>query len=59
MSRVEESQGDDQNDVFVVELPVAQHSRQDVIEAKKKEMRNLETYEVFDEVEDEGQEKVG
>ena len=40
-------------------MPVRDHKKPEVIEAKMKEIENLEKYEVFEEVEDEGQETVG
>ena len=45
--------------IYTVEVPVREHKRPEVIEAKQKEIENLEKYEVFEEVEDEGQETVG
>ena len=45
--------------IFTVEVPVREHKRPEGIEAKQKEIENLEKYGVFEEVEDEGQETVG
>ena len=45
--------------IYTVEVLVREHKKQKVIEAKQKEIENLEIYGVFDEVEDEGQETVG
>ena len=45
--------------ISTVDVPVKEHKRPEVIEAKEKEIENLEKYRVFEEVEDEGQEKVG
>ena len=45
--------------VYSVEVPVREHSKEEVTEAKKKETENLELYEVFEEVEDVGQEVIG
>ena len=42
----------DPNSMFIVELPVSQHNRKDVIDAKMKKMNNLETYGTFEEVEE-------
>ena len=39
--------------MFVVELPVSEHFRLDVIEAKRKEIDNLITYGTFEEVSEE------
>ena len=43
---------------YVVELPVRQHKRPEVIEAKEIEMKNLKDYDTFEEVEDFGQERI-
>ena len=45
--------------IYIVEVPVTEHKKPEVIEAKQKEIENLEKYGVFEEVEDEGQETVG
>ena len=42
----------------MVELPVHQHKRPEVIEAKVVEMKNLKDYDTFEEVEDCGQERI-
>ena len=42
-----------------VELPIAEHGRPEVVEAKQKEVQNLEDYETFEEVQDRGQESIG
>ena len=44
--------------VYAVEVPVAEHKKAEVIEAKEKELENLIKYEVFEEVEDVGQERI-
>ena len=44
--------------IFVVELPVSEHGRPEVMEAKMKEIQNLEEYKMFEEVCDEGQETI-
>ena len=43
-----------ENSVFVVEVPVKEHEKIEVKE--EKEIQNLEAYETFEEVDDEGQE---
>ena len=48
-----------ENSIFVVELPVKEYGKPEVIEAKEKEIENLETYETFEEVDDIGQETIG
>ena len=48
-----------ENSIYVVEVPVREHGKAEVIEAKEKEIKNLETYETFEEVDDEGQEIIG
>ena len=45
-----------ENAIFTVEVPVSQHNMPEVKEAKLKEIQNLEDYEMFDCVEDIGQE---
>ena len=45
--------------VFVVELPISEHGRPEVLEAKETEMENLRAYETFEEVEDEGRKTIG
>merc|ERR1712030_41308 len=45
--------------IFAVEVPAKEHKKPEVIEAKDKELENLEKYEVFEEVEDTGQEIIG
>ena len=40
-------------------MPVKEHKKPEVIEAKQREIENLEKYGVFEEVEDVGQETVG
>ena len=48
-----------ENSIYVVEVPVREHGKTEVIEAKEKEIENLKTYETFEEVDDEGQETIG
>ena len=48
-----------ESSVFVVELPVSEHGRPEVITAKEREIQNLEDYETFEEVLDDGQETIG
>ena len=45
--------------VYAVEVPAAEHRKPEVIEAKDKELENLAKYDMFEEVEDIGQERVG
>ena len=42
-----------------MELPISEHGRPKVKEAKISEVNNLLDYEVFEEVEDKGQETIG
>ena len=44
---------------YTVELPTSEHWRLEVKVAKKAEIKNLQDYETFIEVKDEGQAKVG
>ena len=57
--QVESSECFDELTIYTVEVLVREHKKPEVIEAKQKEIENLEKYEVFEEVEDEGQETVG
>ena len=45
--------------IYTVELPVSEHGRPKVKEAKMAEVSNLLDYDVFEEVEDKGQETIG
>ena len=45
--------------IFTVELPVSKHGTPEVKEAKQTEVKNLMDYDVFEEVEDKGQETIG
>merc|ERR1712215_241590 len=45
--------------IFTVEVPVREHGKLEMIEAKNKEIENLKTYETFEEVEENGQETIG
>ena len=40
-------------------MPVREHGKPEVIQAKNNEIKNLETYETFEEVDDIGQETIG
>ena len=40
-------------------VPVREHGKAEVIEAKEKEIENLKLYEIFEEIDDEGQETIG
>ena len=44
--------------VFAVKIPVREHKKPEVLEAKDRELENLAKYEVFEEVEDTGQEAI-
>ena len=48
-----------ENSIYVVELPVREHGKPEVIKAKNNEIKNLETYETFEEIDDEGQRRIG
>ena len=45
--------------VYTVEIPVSEHGRPEVKEAKNTEINNLQDYDVFEEVEDVGQDAIG
>ena len=45
--------------IYTVELPVSEHWRPEVKEAKDTEVNNLLDYDVFEEVEDVGQQTIG
>merc|ERR1712030_26509 len=44
--------------VYAVEVPASEHKAPEVVEAKERELENLNKYEVFEEVEDCGQERI-
>merc|ERR1712030_113785 len=44
---------------YVIELPVSEHGRPEVIAAKEKEIEDLMDYSTFEEVADEGQDVIG
>merc|ERR1712243_204500 len=46
-------------EIFSLEVPVKEHKKPEIIEAKNTEIENLRTYETFEEVLDEGQETIG
>jgi len=46
-------------EIFTVEVPVREHGKPDIVEAKENEIQNLKTYETFEEIKDEGQETIG
>ena len=50
---------DDAVTTYVVELPVKYHKIAEVVEAKEKEVKNLEFFGTFEEVDDVGQKTVG
>ena len=50
---------DDEHTIYVVEVPVKEHCRSEVVDAKFKEVQNLKDYNTFEEVLDEGQDRVG
>ena len=45
--------------IYIVELPISKHWRPEVKVGKKAEVKNIQDYETFVEVKDEGQTKVG
>ena len=57
--KVENAECFDDVAIYTAEVPKKEHRRPEVIEAKEKEIENLEKYGVFEEVEHEGQETVG
>ena len=57
--KLENNECFDDISIYKVEVPVREHKMPEVIEAKQKEIENLEKYEVFEEVKYEGQETVG
>ena len=56
--QVEKSKCFDEITIYTVEVLVREHKKTEVIEAKQREIENLEKYGVFKEVKDEGQETV-
>ena len=57
--QIENTECFDDVSIDTVEEPVREHKTPEVVEAKQKELENLEKYEVFEEVKYEGQETVG
>ena len=57
--KIENAEYFDDVAIYTVEVLVKEHKRPEVIEAKEKEIENLEKYGVFEEVEDNEQETVG
>ena len=49
----------EEHTTFVVEVPVKEHHKMEVVDAKMKEVQNLKDYETFEEILDEGQDRVG
>ena len=49
---------DDEITVLTVEVPKQFHNLPEVVKAKAKELENLNKYGTFDEVKDEGQDKI-
>ena len=49
---------DEETTVLVVEIPKKDHHLPEVLEAKAKELENLDKYGTFEEVQDEGQVKI-
>ena len=45
--------------IYTVELTVSEHGRLEVKEAKNTEINNLQDYDIFEEVEDIGQDAIG
>ena len=45
--------------VYTVELPVSEHGRPEVLEAKTTEINKLLDYDIFEEVKDTGQQTIG
>ena len=52
--KVENNECFDDISIDIVEVPVREHKTPEVIEAKQKEIENLEKYEVFEEMKYEG-----
>ena len=46
-------------EIFTIEVPVREHGKPEIVEAKNNEIQNLKTYETFEEIKDEGQETIG
>ena len=53
--KVENVECFDEMTIYTVEVPVREHKKPEVIEAKQKEIENIEKHAVFEEVEDDGQ----
>ena len=50
--KVENAECFDEMTIYTVKVPVREHKKPEVIEAKQREIENLEKYGVFEEVED-------
>ena len=56
--KIENNECYDDIAVYAVEVPIKEHKKKEVIEAREKEIQNLFTYDVFEQVEDNGQERI-
>ena len=57
--QLENSECYDDVAIYAVEVPVKEHKNIEVIEARNKELENLFNYDVFEEVDDLGQDTIG
>ena len=57
--KIENTEYFDDISIYTVEVLGREHKMPEVIEAKEKELENLEKYGVFEEVQDVGQETLG
>merc|ERR1712115_151340 len=46
-------------EIFSLEVPLREHGKPEIVEAKNNELQILKTYETFEEIKDEGQETIG
>ena len=56
--KVENTECFDDVTIYTVEVPVKEHKRPEVVEAKEKEIENLEKYGVFEKSDDEGKKQL-
>ena len=56
--KIKENECFDSVTSYVVELPLKEHKRPEVVDAKQTEIENLEFYKTFEEVDDVGQESI-
>ena len=59
LMNVHEECFENEHTTYVIQIPVREHGRANVSEAKARELENLKKFGVFEEVDDDGQDTVG